>query len=169
MKIRGFLLLGRDAMETQVQTWIAGATALFTFLGVVVVWCQLRSLSQQTRLQNFSDYTKRYQEIVLNFPEDINSESFSFEERADREKTMRYMRAYFDLCFEEWYLYKSGLIGSEFWCIWEGGIKTAVSKSAFRQAWKIIKNSNTEYGHEFDKFIEAKMAGTLRGNLATTQ
>lgn len=143
-----------------VQNWIAAFTALFTLLGAVLVWRQLVGLNKQTRLQNFADYTKRYQEIVLNFPEDINDENFSLVGRPDYVKTMRYMRAYFDLCYEEWYLNKQGLIGSEFWCIWKGGIKTALSKPAFRQAWEVIKDSKTEYGNEFDEFIEGNLGAS---------
>jgi hypothetical protein len=73
-------------------------------LGVIVGWWQLAKLNQQLTLQHFADYTKRYQEIILRFPEDINETAFKLEGREDYSTIMRAMRTYFDLSFEEWYL-----------------------------------------------------------------
>jgi hypothetical protein len=136
--------------------WIAVFTAAITFGGLVVVVCQLRSLNRQTRLQNFAEYTMRYQQIVLNFPEDINSKDFLLKGREDYDKVMRYMRAYFDLCFEEWYLHQRQLIEGDFWTIWFEGMRTALAKPAFQQAWQVMK-ADTNFGPEFSKFAEDRM------------
>lgn len=131
-----------------------GLTALATVAGAGIVVWQLHFLRKQVTLQNYSDYTKRYQEIVLNFPEDINDKKFILNKvRPDYYKTMRYMRSYFDLCFEEWDLHRRKLIDDRAWDVWEGGIRTAMEKPAFQQAWKIVKESGTEYGEEFETFI----------------
>lgn len=136
--------------------WVAAATGIITLAGVIVVYAQLRSLNQQTKLQNFAEYTRRYQHIVLNFPEDINARDFLLNGRKDYDSVMRYMRAYYDLCFEEWYLQRQGLIGSDFWEIWDDGIKTALSKPAFQQAWQVMK-ADTNFGAEFSRFAEGRM------------
>ena len=121
-----------------------------------MVFYQLQSLRQQIKLQGYADYTKRYAEIVLHFPEDVNSKDFKLNKRhKDYSQTMRYMRAYFDLCFEEWNLNQRKLIDLDAWKVWGGGMKTAFGKSAFQQAWKIIIDSNTEYGLEFESFVKA--------------
>jgi hypothetical protein len=136
--------------------WISLASATATFLGVVVallaIWWQLSSLKKQMTLQHFSDYTKRYQEIVQRFPEDINEQAFQLVGRKDYDQTMRAMRTYFDLCFEEWYLHKRQFIDSRVWEIWRDGMKTALSKAAFKQAWSKIQ-SDTKYGTEFESFV----------------
>ncbi len=126
-----------------------------------VVYAQLRSLNQQTKLQNFTEYTRRYQQIVLNFPEDINAGDFLLNGRKDYDNVMRYMRTYYDLCFEEWYLHRQGLIGSDFWEIWDDGIKTALSKPAFQQAWQVMK-ADTNFGPVFSQFIDARIANRRR-------
>ena len=138
-----------------VANGIALATGLATLAGVVVVFRQLQSLNQQTKLQNFAEYTRRYQQIVLKFPEDINARDFTLTKKArkDYDEVMRYMRAYYDLCFEEWYLHGIGHIEDDFWEIWLGGIKTALSKPAFRQAWKLMQG-NTNFGEDFSTFVE---------------
>ena len=51
-----------------------------TFAAIVAIGgliYQSRSTRKQVKLQNFIEYTKRYQEIILNFPENINEKNFS--------------------------------------------------------------------------------------------
>lgn len=132
--------------------WISLGTALVTVCGVWVVWHQTGKISKQLTLQNFSDYTKRYQEIILHFPEDVNEPAFILVGREDYKNTMRYMRAYFDICYEEWYLHSRGLMDDQTWSVWRAGIKTAFSKPAFRQAWGIV-SKDSEFGAEFEHFI----------------
>ncbi len=137
--------------------WISLSGAIATAIGVFVVWRQTGKLTQQITLQNYSDYTKRYQEIILNFPEDVNDSSFNLHGHTDYKKTMRYMRAYFDLCFEEWNLHSRKLIDHETWSVWSDGIKTSLSKPAFVQAWSVVSNSS-RYGKEFSNFISVAIA-----------
>ena len=113
---------------------------------------QLAHINKQLRLQNYKDYTKRYQEIILNLPDIINSEDFEMSKLEDKNKFMRYMRAYFDLSFEEWNLFRENLISEKDWAIWMGGIKTAMARPAFKQAWAIIE-FDTGFGTEFNSFI----------------
>jgi hypothetical protein len=115
---------------------------------------QLKIFNDQLRLNFFSEYTKRYQEIILNFPENINQPDFDYGKLSEdvRNKTLRYMRLYFDLCSEELHLWKNGNIENETWRNWEEGIEFAFSKKAFRDAWKIIK-LDTRYYPDFSKWV----------------
>lgn len=145
--------------------WVDLATLLVAGAAVWVAFAQLPKLArqvelqtQQMTLQTFSDYTKRYQEIVLNLPEDVNDPAFKLTPaRDDYQKTMRYMRAYFDLSYEEWYLQGRSLIDPNFWNVWRGGIETALSKAAFQQAWAVIRN-DSNFGPDFDAFVSGSMA-----------
>jgi hypothetical protein len=132
---------------------ISSATALVAIAGLIY---QSHATRKQIKLQNFIEYTKRYQEIILNFPEGINRGDFVIKEispKPEQDKTMRYMRAYIDLCFEEHTLHKKGFIDDDLWSIWEGGMKAAFSKPAFKQAWKAIRE-DTEFGKEFKAFAD---------------
>lgn len=131
----------------------AGATLTVTVVGLLFIYLQLRALSQQVKLQHYSDYTKRYQEIALKFPEEVNRKDFSLVGREDYDKTMRYMRAYFDLCFEEWDLNNKQLIEPTFWSVWKGGMAFALTKPAFQQAWSIIRRDSS-FGAEFEAFVD---------------
>ena len=144
------------AAEMKPPDWVALLAVVATAVGVVFIYYQLHILSKQVRLQHYSDYTKRYQEIALHFPEDINTSDFSLVGRSDYAPTMRYMRAYFDLCFEEWDLDRKKLIDPQFWSVWKGGMEFAFSKPAFQQAWKIIK-LDSSFGREFEAFVDQSM------------
>lgn len=135
---------------------------VFTII-LIVLWNnkQYKQMNEQIKIQNelmkkqfFSEYTKRYQDIILNFPENINDNDFTYDKLDDqtRNKTMRYMRVYFDLCSEEFFLQKNNDIDEKVWKEWKEGIKWAYNKPAFILAWeKVTKESN--FFVEFKEFI----------------
>jgi len=125
--------------------------------------------SKQLKLDFFADYTKRYQEITLNFPENINEVNFDYNELEPqvKEKTLRYMRAYFDLCSEEYFLWKDGNIEDKVWKEWESGIKYAMSKTAFQKAWKDYIEFNTIYYKDFTSFINNLLDTIKTGQQST--
>lgn len=137
---------------------------LFALLvALFAIFMQSRATEKQLKLQSFSDYTKRYQEIILNFPESINEGTFSLDGLASkdlRDKTLRYMRAYFDLCYEEYILHKRRAIDATIWDDWKSGMTFAFSKPAFSQAWAIISR-DTDFGSEFNDFVDRSI-GTKR-------
>ena len=112
-------------------------------------------LNDQLKLNFFADYTKRYQEIILNLPENINAPNFDYNVLSSelRNRTLRYMRAYFDLSSEEYDLWRAGYIETRIWNNWKNGICFALSKKAFRDAWEIVK-LDTVYYPEFNSLIE---------------
>ncbi len=137
----------------QLGLLLAAITGLI--IALIFNFKQLRILNKQQKLNVFIDYTKRYQDIILNFPENINEVNFSFDklDMDIKEKTLRYMRAYFDLCSEELDMFNDGYIEKRIWENWEGGINFTLSKTAFREAWKII-NLDTQFYPDFSKFMQ---------------
>ncbi|UOE81543.1 hypothetical protein LTQ03_20755 [Vibrio splendidus] len=142
--------------------WGNGIALGAAFVSIIALICQSRDTkkqlelqTQQLKLQNYMEYTKRYQEIILNFPESVNESSFKLSDldQEVRDKTMRYMRVYFDLCFEEYDLQTRNMIDKDMWLVWEGGMKFAFSKPAFIQGWDIIK-LDTEYNEGFNALVE---------------
>jgi hypothetical protein len=133
--------------------WIT-ADGIAAFVTAVGLLYTIRCFNKQQKLIVFMDYTKRYQEICLNFPETINEAEFSFDDldSVPREKTMRYMRAYFDLCSEEYHLHLQENIDKATWKEWESGIKYALSKKAFRDAWLTLR-LDTVYYSNFSAFV----------------
>jgi len=138
---------------------IAIAVSILTLvLTGVALWVTISQFKKQLELQIFADYTKRYQEITLHFPEAVNQPQFRISGllSEQRDRTLRYMRAYFDLCSEEYYLWKKGHIDAETWREWETGIKFALSKAAFKEAWRILGLDTIYYG-AFSQFVTETM------------
>ena len=134
-------------------------STIVMLITAVALWFTVSSFKKQLQLNFFADYTKRYQEITLNFPESINEENFKIEnlDTEIKNKTLRYMRAYFDLCSEEYFLWKKGNIDNDTWKEWESGIKFAFSKPAFRQAWDVLRLDTIYYG-EFTEFVNSAIS-----------
>ncbi|MDQ6988293.1 MAG: hypothetical protein Q9M19_00300 [Mariprofundaceae bacterium] len=137
---------------------IAFCAALIAIIGLIIQSC---SLKKQLYLQNFIAYTQRYQEIILHFPEHINESNFCLSslKQDEKQNLMRYMRAYFDLCFEEFTLHKKGFMHQDLWLIWDEGIKSALSKPAFQQTLQHIQGG-TAYPHGFRQWITSKQNTT---------
>lgn len=132
---------------------------LLTFASILIVWYwsnkQFKLMRNQMELNMFADYTKRYQEIVMKFPENINEDSFSIDNLSDdkKEKVMRTMRIYFDLCSEEYFLHQKKNLDLVVWKEWKKGMIFAFRKKAFRDAWKIISKDTHGFHQDFDKFV----------------
>ena len=150
-------------MLANAATIIAAIVAVIAI--VITIYSLRKSIEQfkeQLQLTVFTDYTKRYQEIVLNLPESINEKNFDFDkldknnEKLIKEKTLRYMRAYFDLCSEEYFLHSQEKIGDNTWREWKIGIEYAFSKTAFIKGWDIIR-LDTGYYPEFVEFVNKSM------------
>jgi hypothetical protein len=85
-------------------------TLLATPIGIYFAYRRLKSQlvvqNNQQKIQVISHYMKRYQEIIADFPENINEQDFDLLnlKKEDYDKLMRKMRQYFDLCFEKSYI-----------------------------------------------------------------
>lgn len=55
----------------------------------------------------FAEYTRRYQEIILQMPDEIYLDT-----EIVNAHTLKYMSLYFNLCSEESHLWESGIIPS---------------------------------------------------------
>lgn len=142
----------------EITDWIQSIVLLVTVVGLIISILnnrkQVKIFNEQLKLSFFADYTKRYQEIILNLPEDINKCDFDFNQLPIdvKNKTLRYIRVYFDLCSEEYDLWKAGYIDNRIWNNWKEGIEFTFSKTAFRSAWNLI-NLDTIYYPEFNKWL----------------
>jgi hypothetical protein len=133
-----------------------------TFLLVIVAIASFivgsRLTQRQLKVQNFVEYTKRYQEIILHFPENINAKTFKLDKlpKKTRDQTLRLMRAYYDLCSEEHYLHAKHYLSEDFWQLWKSGMRVAFSKVSFKQAWAIIMRDST-FDDGFVAFVDSNI------------
>lgn len=102
--------------------------------------------TKQRKLQMFAEYTRRYQDIFMNMPDDIYDGTAKVDNR-----TQRYMRLYFDLCSEEYHLWKEKVVPDKVWNLWVEGMQIACKHQIYKNSWDAIKG---EYSREFWLYFE---------------
>lgn len=137
---------------------INSALCAATVAIVVVTFCFLR---REQWITLFFEFNKRFAEIRWQLPEDILSDSFDPDKLKDK-KLMGYMRQYFILCSEEFFLKeKKRWIERKLWKEWERAIEYYMGKPAFRKAWQEVRTEDIYY-KGFVPFMDnlAGMSGT---------
>lgn len=129
------------------------------FIAIIGFGFSIYSLKNQIQVSIYAEYTKRYQDIILNFPENINEITFDIKElcKDDRDKTLRYMRAYFDLCSEEFDLMERKYVDKGLFNFWKSGIEYALTKTAFQSAWMII-SKDSKFNNEFENLANKSIS-----------
>lgn len=104
---------------------------------------------RQYEFQFFADYTKRYQDLILKMPANLDTTSV-----LNRDIDI-YMRLYFDLCSEEYYLHTKGVIDSVVWGLWTEGIQMALKKKYYKIAWELLAENynDTSFRHYMSELI----------------
>ncbi len=129
---------------------------LFQYLGLLVAVCALLwsvwESGKQSKLHFFTIYTGRYHEISIHFPVDIESESFTFEklDKETQESLLKWIRAFYNLCSEEHYLFTTKQAPKRAWKLWEDGMKSSFPKPAFKESWKTL----SKYGYFDKQFVD---------------
>lgn len=137
-----------------VSDWIQLGVLAATGLAIVM---SLRAVRDRLWLQTFSDYTRRYDDILDRLPEEarLQEQSLNLDElpTAQRGKLLVGFRRYFNLCSEEFYLRKRKRIDGETWGIWESGIRATMRLPTFGRAWEIIGPEYAYFG-DFQAFMQ---------------
>jgi hypothetical protein len=146
-------------MQTPDLIAIIGTVA--TVLSVVVagyaLWRQLVILRRQMAIQHFSEYARRYTELVERLPERVHDPSCDLAGVGADDTVMPVMRSFFAVCFEEWYLHERGYFDSGMWDMWRLGMRNALTKTSFREAWERIA-ADTQYDSGFKVFVAGEAA-----------
>ena len=105
---------------------------------------------KQSRFSLFAEYTRRYQDILLQMPRTVYSGEF----KAEDMEAMKYMRLYFDLCSEEYWLKQEDMIPDKTWKIWLEGMQATLNRESFKAAWRCISG---DYDREFSRFFRIEV------------
>lgn len=110
----------------------------------------LEMVREQNQIQMFAEYTRRYQDIIMNMPQSV------FEGDATLDKNvLRYMSLYFNLCSEEHDLYSKGAISADVWTKWLSGFSIVMKQAVYQLAWQHERsNYNTTFRSFFDDIIQ---------------
>ena len=129
-------------------------TAIMTTVSICVTYyLSMKEISNTNKLaieQNkrafYSEYTKRYQDIILAMPDNVFDGSGEL-----NSITLKYTQLYFDLCNEEYYLHKEGQLPEGIWNNWKEGMKQTTKLVLFKKSWILQAQ---QYNIEFYNFFE---------------
>lgn len=122
-----------------VHCWTVFIAALSFIFSVVSLIITLSIDAKRNRALLFTEYAKRYQDIVLHLYSDPQNKG-------------AYHRLYFDLCSEEYYLHSKNLLPKDIWGKWEYGMKLMLKKEPLRNSWK-MNSVYYDQQPEFKKFF----------------
>lgn len=143
---------------------LIGTLALLVALMVLVY--QTIKIEKQISVQNYSEYTRRYNNVISKLPFSVILDDFDFRKLKEPEFDLliRTFLEYFDLCSEEFFLHEHRYVNKKIWKNWKEGIRAAMSRKAFKDAWKIVKeksyynnNSFIEMMNEFAKSTNVRL------------
>ncbi len=146
-----------DKMTTNDRIQFVGLLVAIVAFVVTTIYTQrsikasIDTAHKQSQWQMFSEYTRRYNEIFLNMPNDILEGTAELDGR-----TKKHLRIYFDLCSEEFHLHKKEVFPPEVWDIWVEGMQTFMESPLYREAWDDLSH---EYNDEFKGFFNEKVLG----------
>lgn len=120
-------------------------------LGILIITVAAVLYSQysdrkQRSLMMFAEYTRRYQDIIMQMPDNVHLGTAGVDSR-----TLKYMSLYFDLCSEEYHLWRTGVVPQYIWTLWKDGMRITMRKEIYRQSWEALKQN---YYTEFSLFFE---------------
>lgn len=130
------------------------AAVLVAAFAIVVT---LKGLRNQLWVVVFTEYTKRYADIVKDLPSEARRPNGQFDltklSGDDHERAYNAMRGYLNLCSEEFFLHKKGRIDDETWRIWTLGMEDTMRPPWFRKTWEEIKDEYV-YLKGFNEFMD---------------
>ena len=115
----------------------------------------MRQRQRSERLQFYAYFWNRFDRLLDAFPLRVFEQDFTLDEAEDEETLMVNMRSYFNLCAQEYFMYRQGVIEEEIWHNWEVGLIHCMSLPAFREAYFKL-NAMSAY-REFHDWLSTKV------------
>jgi hypothetical protein len=142
-------------MSAQVIAAGAEIAAVIVAAGAIIV--AVRSVRDQLWLHTFSEYTRRYADIVNDLPTAARQPNSGFEfstaDHETQETLLRALRAYLNLCSEEFYLHSRRKIDDDTWGIWREGIEETMRLPWLRTTWQTMRQEYS-YFEPFCAFVD---------------
>lgn len=143
-----------EVMRAEMLLTVAGVGSFL--VGAAAVAVAIKGVRDQLWLQTFSEYTRRYAEIVKVLPSESRDPNGNFDveslRAAERGVVENAARAYINLCSEEFYLHGRGRIDKETWNIWRLSMEDVFRLPWLRQTWLSVQQEYRYYP-EFCAFL----------------
>jgi len=143
--------------------WVLVANLAAVAIGGIAILITIAGLREQPQTSTFLEYTKRYSETMSVLPFDARTPGADLhlaDLLADaRMKVLTAYRDYFNLCWEEMWLFQMRRIDVATWREWTESMADTMTFPCAGEAWDVLRR---EYGpdSEFSKFFELVANGT---------
>lgn len=131
--------------------WIEIGMFVVSAIGVILAWIHF---SEQQKLDFFARYTGRYQQIIMQLPEYVYQDHPIAEDAC--QQILPIMRAYYDLCSEEYFLYEQKYLSKKVWKEWRSGMEYIFQRPVFKQCWEKMDLQDTSYSN-FREFVRKEI------------
>lgn len=129
-------------------------TGMLLIAAITIVYTQYKD-RRQNKIMLFSEYTRRYQELLINMPPNMVCCTNHL-----NDEILIYMRLYFDLCSEEFHLWKKGMIPNQVWEMWKEGMQITTNRPIYKMAWKEL---SVEYNRDFWRYFNKEVINNKGG------
>ncbi len=99
---------------------------------------------EQIKAQIFSGHTRRYNDIIINMPNIASNGKLDA-------KVLKYTHLYFNLCREEYHLWRDGIIDLEVFNLWKEDMRATIKDTTFLKAWQLQRG---KFNSEFKEFFQ---------------
>lgn len=125
------------------QTYLGAIGGIFAFMFFV----QKQKIDESSYFQElFKNFNRRYDSLNNKLYDLRNVQALS-------SKNKLLLDDYFNLCAEEYLLFKQGYIPLNVWKSWVHGMEQYWSNEAIRKYWQSEINTNSYYGFEPEKVL----------------
>ena len=123
---------------SQILNIVTIVIAIGSFILSICNYRAMKKFKQKTlQISLFSEYTKRYQDIMLHLYSDMQNKN--------------YIRLYLDLCSDEYYLHQQGCLQKDVWQMWLENMKLMMKLPTFEAEWK---SHAQHYNQDFFQFFD---------------
>jgi hypothetical protein len=137
------------------NTWLDGLAAAGTIVTALGLLLGIRHFRTQMNAQTFLTYTERYEKIFAELPPDARAGRFDEPASlgAFEPVVQQAFLRYFNLCSEEFYLWKRGYLDRKIWDIWQAEIRRTARSPLGRRMWTQARPEFVSYP-EFLEWME---------------
>jgi hypothetical protein len=146
------------------KSWLEVSQLLVNVAGIAILaltawnlYFASRSLRRQMNLQIYLEFTKRYEELMRQSPEEARTSllgrRLSEIEPTKRGEVKAHALQYLNLSSEEYHLMESGYLDREVWELWRHEMEWTLRTTLFRTAWPELKHQFASFP-EFSAYME---------------
>ena len=134
------------------------AVKSLTFVSIVIaafsLWQSSKYNRRQWNFNAFTHYTKRYDDIMGEFPNQGYTLRFDLEHPVTSNQEVRLaVLKYLNMTSEEYYLWRDKYLDEKVWQIWVPEIKRTLKTPLFQREWQHLKGEFKSY-KKFSDFVE---------------